>query len=355
MCLYTLPKTSLSPCIEALIEHYRLAGPTSRSEHYIFEELTDPSQLSLDYTTTILPPKKFLLPPKETLFQFTKDGQGTKLTPVEDTHATVIFGVHACDLHAIQLIDRFFEQDHPDQAYRCRRAATTIVSIECLQPCSQFSFCKSMGTDSINEEFDLHLTDIGDSYVCEVGSIKGAVLIDDCQDARPIKEDEIIEMNKIIGKRWIDFPDKLEPTIDSLPSIMSLSYESHLWQELGERCLACGACNIVCPTCYCFDVADSIDFDLQHGERYRIWDSCQTDGFAVVADGHNFRKERSERIRHRFMHKGKYQFEMLGLIGCVGCGRCAQSCLADISPLDVFNRLHRDLLPSAAVNEEVEG
>jgi sulfhydrogenase subunit beta (sulfur reductase) len=353
MCLYTVAKKSFSSWIGSLIGRYRFVGPTARRDDFVFAEMTDASLLALDYTTTVLPPKKILLPPRETLLEFEKGTQGTRVTPIFDDRTTIIFGMHTCDLHAVRLVDRFFEQGAADQTYLRRRAATTIVSIECLQPCSPYSFCKSMGTYTIQEEYDLHLTDIGNAYVCEVGSDKGSALIDLCPDARQTKGSEIIEMNRTLSEKWSRFPDHLEADLNTLPSIMTLCYENPLWRELGERCLGCGVCNIVCPTCYCFDMVDEVALDLQHGERYRIWDSCQIDAFAAVAGGHNFRRERSDRLRHRFMHKAKYQYEALGYPGCVGCGRCAQSCLAEISPLDVFNRLHHAVIPGAAIHEEL--
>jgi formate hydrogenlyase subunit 6/NADH:ubiquinone oxidoreductase subunit I len=123
---------------------------------------------------------------------------------------------------------------------------------------------------------------------------------------------------------------------------MRMSYHSHLWEELGKRCLACGSCTNVCPTCYCFNVKDEVDFALSVGTRTRTWDSCQLDEFAMVAGGHDFRPTRATRQRHRFMRKGVYQTDAYHALGCVGCGRCAQACLVHITPVDTFNQLYHD-------------
>ena len=110
---------------------------------------------------------------------------------------------------------------------------------------------------------------------------------------------------------------------------------------MGEKCLGCGACTLVCPTCYCFDVNDEVDFSLSAGKRWRVWDSCQFSQFASVAGGHDFRAERSAKQRHRFNRKYQYQAKDTGAVGCVGCGRCARACLVDIKPIDVLNKLYR--------------
>jgi formate hydrogenlyase subunit 6/NADH:ubiquinone oxidoreductase subunit I len=122
---------------------------------------------------------------------------------------------------------------------------------------------------------------------------------------------------------------------------MAASYRSPLWEDLGEQCLGCGACTAVCPTCYCFDVYDEVNFDLQSGERFRVWDSCQFSQFATVAGGHDFRNGRSARLRHRFYHKFKYQASNGDLSACVGCGRCANACLVGINPIDVLGKLQK--------------
>jgi sulfhydrogenase subunit beta (sulfur reductase) len=121
---------------------------------------------------------------------------------------------------------------------------------------------------------------------------------------------------------------------------MAQSYDNPIWDQLAEICLACGQCTLVCPTCFCFNVYDEVELNLQEGERWRRWDSCQLDEFARVAGGENFREHQAARLRHRLMRKGRYLMETYHELGCTGCGRCARSCLVDISPVDVFNELH---------------
>jgi ferredoxin len=148
-------------------------------------------------------------------------------------------------------------------------------------------------------------------------------------------------LNAVLSEKWPKFPYRLDFDVSDLPPMLNMAMKSPLWAELGERCLSCAACTNVCPTCYCFDVKDEVELDLVHGERVRVWDSCQLDDFATVAGGHNFRKNRALRQRHRFMRKGKYILEAFGQMGCVGCGRCARACLVNINPVSVFNELYR--------------
>ncbi len=126
-----------------------------------------------------------------------------------------------------------------------------------------------------------------------------------------------------------------------MSDLLEECYDSEPWDELGERCLVCGMCTQVCPTCNCFDVTDEADLNLKRGHRLRRWDSCQIHQFASVAGGHDFRAKLSAHQRHRFKRKGKYQWDGYGIVGCVGCGRCATSCLVDITPIGVFDELFR--------------
>ncbi|MFZ5809069.1 MAG: 4Fe-4S dicluster domain-containing protein [Chloroflexota bacterium] len=345
MSLKILTKQEFHDFVAHLLPHYRVVGPvphdgTYTFGGYAFEEIHDPSELRLEYPTTILPPKKFLLPTKETLFKFTRENGGTIQAP-PDVPPTVILGVHTCDLHAIQLLDTVFSSGQYDSHYMERRKKTFIVSIECLSPCDEQSFCKSMGTLSADEGYDLHLTDLGDSYAIDVGTQAGEEILQKYSSAKEATNEEVHHLNSVMSAKWPKFPYRLDFDVSDLPSILGLSMKSPLWEELGKRCLACAACTNVCPTCFCFDVKDELELDLVSGERVRQWDSCQLDEFATVAGGHNFRSSRALRQRHRFMRKGKYILDAHKHLGCVGCGRCARACLVDITPIGVFNELYR--------------
>jgi len=337
--LTIIPKQELNNFIGSVLRHYRVAGPVETNGHYVFDMISDPAELKLDYPTTILPPKKYLLPPSETLFHYDLSGNN-RVQPDQTAQPTVIFGVHTCDLHAIQLLDVVFSSGHADPSYLNRRSHALIVSIECLAPCDEHSFCKSMGTLTAEEGYDLHFTDLGEAYAVDIGTEAGDNLLAENADASPASPEDIKKLSAVLSEKWPKFSYRLDFDLSDLPSLLSLSMKSPLWSELAKRCLSCAACTNVCPTCFCFDVRDEIELDLKHGQRVRIWDSCQLDMFATVAGGHNFRQSRALRLRHRFMRKGKYILEAHGHLGCVGCGRCARACVVDITPVNVFNELY---------------
>jgi len=335
-----LPKENIADWVAMLIQQYRVVGPRPRHGQHVFGEIKAWEDMEVDYATSVIPPKKYLLPMEEDLFHFDVS-EGGKVQIVRGHPKTVIFGMHTCDLHAIQLLDRVFVQDYNDQHYYERREDTFLVSIECLKPCMPESFCKDMGTFTVTDGYDIHLTDLGDVYSVDVGTLKGAMLLEGFDGVREAVEEDYRLVNKVMSEKWPKFPLRLEFDVTELPGLLETSYESPLWTELGEKCLACGTCTTVCPTCYCFDVSDDVDLKLKAGKRYRRADSCQLEEFATVAGGHNFRRQQGDRQRHRFFRKGKYQMESHNLIGCVGCGRCAQQCLVNITPVDTYNELYR--------------
>jgi ferredoxin len=234
-----------------------------------------------------------------------------------------------------------------------KRKKAIIVGLDCNQPCDEHSFCKSMGSLAVEGGYDLFLTDIGDAYMVEYGSPTGMELLARYQGAREATDTDMSRFRAVQDAKWPKFTYKLEMGISDLPNLLAIGYDNPLWEELGEKCLACGACTLVCPTCYCFDVVDRLELSLKEGERLRVWDSCQLSSFATVAGGENFRKSRANRQRHRFFRKGKYLTEMFGKVGCVGCGRCVRSCLVHIDPVEVYNTLKRTCAPRGWAEREV--
>jgi sulfhydrogenase subunit beta (sulfur reductase) len=338
MSLMIVDKGALAPLVKALMADYRVIGPQAKGPKFAFGPITDPAQLRLDYNTTILPPKKALQPQEEQLATFTMPEPHVET--VIDASPTVLLGVHTCDLHAINLLDEVFSQEHPDAPYLERRRQTLIVSLECLEPCDEHSFCKSMGTLAADTGYDLHMTDLGAAYAVDVATKAGEQLLSRYGTANEATDADVRRLNEVLGAKWPRFTYRLDFDAAELPALMSMAYNHPLWEELGERCLACGSCTNVCPTCYCFNVFDEVNMALTEGERRRRWDSCQLDEFARVAGGENFREARSARQRHRFMRKGKYIHEKFDELGCVGCGRCIRACVANISIVDGFNTIH---------------
>jgi sulfhydrogenase subunit beta (sulfur reductase) len=336
--LTILRKENLNTFVAALQSRYRVGAPIKHNGTYAFKNLQNPEELSLDYPTTILPPKKYLLPVRETLFRFDtshpKVLQETEMDP-----PTVLLGVHTCDLHGIQLLDRVFNSGNVDPSYVKRRSQTFIISIECLHPCDEHSFCKSMGTLTADESFDIHMVDIGDAYTLDAATEAGEQLLQYAQ-TEPVSEENMHRMNHVFNEKWGHFPYRLDFDVSELSPLLKVSMKNPLWEELGERCLACAACTNVCPTCFCFNVEDEVGLEITSGQRIRHWDSCQLDNFATVAGGHNFRESRTLRQRHRFMRKGTYILSSHDYLGCTGCGRCARACLVDITPVKVFNELY---------------
>ncbi|HID90167.1 MAG TPA: Ni/Fe hydrogenase subunit beta [Anaerolineales bacterium] len=340
MRLRILPKEEVPRMVQALLADYRVVGPKAKGPKFVFEPIADPSEMRLDYNITILPPKVALQPPQERVAKIDLDGEVPQPEPLIEAEPTVIFGAHTCDIHALRLLDRAFAADYPDNHYLKRRQQTLIISLECLEPCDEHSFCKDMGTLTADEGYDLHLTDIGDAYTVHIGTEAGEALLEKYATTRAATDDDVRRLNEVLSAKWPRFTHRLNFDAAELPALLATAYEHPIWAELGERCLSCGSCTNVCPTCYCFNMLDTISLTLKEALRIRRWDSCQLDEFARVAGGENFREARAARQRHRFFRKGKWLRERFDTTGCVGCGRCIRTCLVNINIVEVFNTIH---------------
>jgi len=340
MTFRTIEKKNFPPFIDNLIKVMQVVGVREKVEgKYEFAPLEAASQLRLDYDVTVLSPKKYLLPPRETLLRF-KSGKPVHCEPVLESRPLAIVGVHPYDLKATSQLDRIFADTNRDEHYLRKRQDTVIIGAD-IKRSSPVAFCKSMNSATIQEGFDLFLTDIGESYVVAVGTEKGRSILDPHAVSKPATKEDIGKRAEIQEKiPYLFSLNTVTTPYDELPKLLEDQAESKLFAELAEKCFSCGSCNLVCPTCYCFDVQDDMALDLSGGERLRLWDGCLLDGFAKVATGENFREDPEERIRHRIFRKGKYIYEKYGVHGCVGCGRCASACLPDIAnPVEIFNRL----------------
>jgi sulfhydrogenase subunit beta (sulfur reductase) len=255
----------------------------------------------------------------------------------EELPKKVIFGLHPCDIHALLIMDNFHSLHYVDPYYRDRRERTAVIGLSCFP--DDRCFCKATNTHYTEKGFDLFLTDLGDFYILWIGSSLGDDMVRECPELvnEEVTHDDLEKYIAWRKRRESNFKLKLDFT--GMPSIMELSYESPLWDELGEKCLSCGACTIVCPTCPCFNVIDEVDMGGDTGERTRHWDSCMFREYSMVAGGHNFREARAERLKLRFTHKLQAFVGAFGESACVGCGRCIGTCPVDIDIQTVAKNL----------------
>jgi sulfhydrogenase subunit beta (sulfur reductase) len=337
MTIKKLDKKTFDKWVEACVKKHRVYGVQAKDDRFAFAPLSNSRDLRLDYDVTILPPKKYFQPQQETLLRFDrKEG----FESVFDEEPFVLFGVHPYDMVAILQTDKLFAEGQCDAHYFRRREKATIVASD-VQTASQNVFAGCMGTATIDDGFDILVTKIDSDYLVDIRTEKGQALAESIAKA-PDADEMSLKLRKLV---WADNTKllqkhKLKINTDILPKLLERSYEHPVWEEKAKLCYSCGSCNLVCPTCYCFDVRDDVEWDLQKGRRFRVWDGCLLSEFASVAGGHNFRRHREDRYRHRYYRKGKYIPEKIGEVACVGCGRCITACTANIAnPVEVYNKL----------------
>lgn len=335
-----LPKERRVDFLTSLMnEGFKLNAPTRKEENfYSFKKIKDPGEVVFDYVRTILPPKKYFLPQTETIVRY--DYPTSEVSPVVEAENQIIFGVHPCDLKGINLLDKIFSEKNEDYNYLRKRKKTVLIGIDCMP--DDRCFCTSV--DSAvpkNEYFDLFLTDIGNGYLINVSTEQGRELITGIDFIRDATDGEIQKRDEFVEKKKASVRNIMNIPLSELPLMFFGVYNSKVWEENGKKCVACGRCNLVCPTCYCFDVYDSMNLKLTTGERIRQWDSCHLESFTKVGTGEVFRKEKSSRDRHRFYRKF-YYLSRFSPSFCVGCGRCGSECLAGIEVVETVNRLTKE-------------
>jgi len=294
--------------------------------------------LASEYVNTVLPLKRAFLPASEVLLEYKREGANIDLMPVApDPAESVVIGSRPCDAAALEMLDSVFQWDYDDLPYRARREHTTVVTFACTKP-DATCFCTSVGGSPANTRGSdvlvfraadgsallQVLSGKGDAFVAKLGSLaKPANAAPPAAPAMPPKFD----VGKI--KQWLDG-----------------NFQSTFWADAAMRCLGCGACSYVCPTCHCFDIVDESIWD--RGQRRRNWDCCSFALFTKHASGHNPRGDQAARYRQRVMHKFKYFPERFGRTACVGCGRCLRTCGVGQNLVNVLSAIEKTTAGGAA-------
>jgi sulfhydrogenase subunit beta (sulfur reductase) len=320
---YYFNKANLPAVLAALQEKWDVFAPIKNRAELRIRQLPFGGEVFLGPQKPLIPLKMLFLPEVEDLFVLDIDKTGPHITPMEPiARERVILGVLGCDIASLELLDRVFLKKPVDEAYRRRREQSILIAMACTGEGPE-CFCTSFGIDPLRPAgADVVLADIGLTYLITPITEKGNRVIETLRpilkeyagetDSRKIKE--ILELKYERG----DIP------ADRVPKEEKELWDLSIWDELGSRCLGCGVCTVLCPTCHCFDVEDE-----QHGssgKRFRAWDSCMNPSFTRMASGENPRPTQRERLRQRFLHKLTYFPAKEGVPACVGCGRCIVNC-----------------------------
>lgn len=260
----------------------------------------------------------------------------------------IIVGARACDIYALELIDKVqTEGDFIDPFYKIRREKMLLIGADCTE-CGDSCFCNLLGNNPWPERgFSLSLSKISGGFLVEAGDERGKKIIEEnvelfaeARDGQVQARDETRkEVVRKLEERNRDFPAAAE-----LPETIRERLTSEVWDEIAARCVECGACTNICPTCYCFLLYDQ-KADGEHFQRVFTWDSCQVTGYARMAGMLNPRPRLTDRVKHRYFHKYDYLVLSHGAIYCTGCGRCIDSCSAGIDMREAFQKVKTAATP----------
>lgn len=344
-------REGLQALIDALARRqYRVVAPTLRSGAIIYDDITGVAELPkgwsdeqdgghyrlkkrdddalFGYAVGPHSWKQFLHPPVLPLWRAEKHDRGFDIARESQTSARLAFiGVRSCELHAIAIQDRvFLSGPYVDPHYRACREGTFIVAVNCSHA-GGTCFCVSMKTGpKADRGFDLALTEIvkGKRHVffIEVGTQTGAQVLSEIPHDQAEAED-LAQAEAVVARTAMNMGRTMEA--EDVKDLLLRNLQHPRWDNVAERCLTCGNCTMVCPTCFCTAVEDASDVSGQVATRSRRWDSCFTMDFSAIHGG-SVRSSAKSRYRQWITHKLATWFDQFGSSGCVGCGRCITWC-----------------------------
>jgi formate hydrogenlyase subunit 6/NADH:ubiquinone oxidoreductase subunit I len=339
--IFVINKDFIIPLLRKLQKEYEIIAPVKlKGEDVVFNVITSVDEICLEYKNTLIPPKRFLFPQSEVIFKYKRLSNGDyQIQPAKFIeNKRIIFGIRSCDVKGILILDKvFISGEYKDLYYQTRRENTTLISIGCTEPDIN-CFCLQKDTGPVLKEgFDLQLIPLNNKYTVHIGSAKGNYIIEKFgyffQEAQA---EDLEEEDKVVYEAKSKFSNRVGfYTITQ--KLKSGQVEEDLWEKLGEKCFVCGGCSYICPACSCFNIIDR-PISEKEGIRIRSWDSCALFGFTRLASGLYPRKEKKDRIKHRFFLKLDYYSNKTSCT-CVGCGRCITTCLGNIDMAEVIQMI----------------
>jgi len=320
---YTLTSEALATLFEALAKDgRRILAPTDTDGRTELNPVTSPGQVAQNYLQTILSAKETVFPKVERLLSYTIQGSQVDLKDAQPKALpTVLFGVRPCEAAAFRALDAVFNWDTRDKFFNARLEQLAVIGVSCTRA-DEACFCTSSGGGPGDTQgSDILLTPVAGGYLAEVLTPKGEAI--KALAPQLFQADSGADKEAVLAK--VEKAFDREALTAKLPGI----FDNPVWKSQSLRCIGCGACAFVCPTCVCFDIQE--EADPKKGERLRLWDSCGFSLFTLHASGHNPREVQSARWRQRIYHKFAYYPERYQQYGCVGCGKCTRACPADMN------------------------
>ncbi len=318
---YFLPQASLDTLFAALAKDgRRILAPTDRDGRSELNPVTTVAEVAKDYVQTILSGKETVFPKVERMLSYDLAPGKVDLKSSEpNARPTVLFGVRPCEAAGFGALDAVFNWDTRDSFFNARMAQLAVIGVSCTRK-DDACFCTSVGGGpGATRGSDILLTPAEGGFLAEVLTDKGR--------AMAALAPEAFRPDPGLAKKVVDVPAAFDQP--ALTARLKYLFENGIWVEQSLRCVGCGACAYVCPTCVCFDLVE--ESDAKAGQRLRTWDSCGSHMFTLHASGHNPRETQAQRWRQRVYHKFSYYPERYGMLGCVGCGKCTRACPVDMN------------------------
>jgi ferredoxin len=341
MDMFRIKKSDLPALYKAIAAHNDLFLPVKAAGKTNFALWNETADVDIDTLKTVKSPKDAFFPQSENLYSCGKvDGKYTVQAEERCNAPFVVFGIRACDVRGVAVLDKVFLCDPVDSYYAARREHGIMVSMACSRP-ETSCFCGSFGIDCAAPEGDVATWLAGEYLYWQPQTEKGealtaqvAALLESCE------ETAVVDAKASIRAICDKLPLKDLSLAGWGADAAQKNFDSPIWEQLYHPCLACGTCTFVCPTCQCYDIKD---YNTGSGvQRYRCWDSCMYSDFTMMAHGNN-RNSQMQRFRQRFMHKLAYfPANNDGMFSCVGCGRCVDKCPSHLNIVKVIKAFEKE-------------
>lgn len=316
----------------------RVVAPVNENGTLLFKHVSDLDEIVLpeEYVTTTRSAKEFVFPVTEPVIKYSFSGKEISLEDIAlNPQKTVIIGLRPCDAASFNVLDDIFNYKFKDEFYFKRRSSITLISVAC-EKIDAACFCTSFGispNSSAGSDILLKKDTFGNFFAYS-STDKGEDLINHFKITLT-ENKEKVEENPIYKENREKLREELNLT--SIKSWLDNNFNNEIWDEIADRCLACGTCAYLCPDCHCFDIVDETKYS--EGLRRKNWDACQFSLFTLHASGHNPRDYQAKRYRQRVMHKFKFYPERFNKHLCTGCGRCIRACPVNIDIYQVVKEL----------------